>query len=231
MGCGAYSRSWPARALWPDVTGLIARLRRQLGLRCRQKRSFKATTDSAHAQPVAPNMAGQRFEPSRPNELSTVDLTYIATDEGWLYLAEVKDVFTCEIVGYAMGSRMSTERVSQALLRAVRHKCRAVGLVHHSDRGSQYCAQADRQLQQRFGIISSMSRRGNCFDNGTIESFWSSLKNELVHPWRFATRTQAEAAIREYIEIFYNGQQLHSRLSYVAPTESAQRYRATTQTA
>ncbi|HDO1318572.1 TPA: IS3 family transposase, partial [Aeromonas veronii] len=131
---------------------LIGRLRREMGLSCKQKCKFKATTHSAHSLPVAENLLGQVFTPTKPNEVWTGDITYIATDEGWLYLAGLKDVFTCEIVGYAMGERMTTGLVSQALFRAVQQKRPPVGLIHHTDRGSQYCAKAYRALQVQFGM-------------------------------------------------------------------------------
>ncbi len=155
----------------------------------------------------------------------------IATDEDWLYLAGLKDVFTCEIVGYAMGERMTTGLVSQALFRAVQQKRPPAGLIHHTDRGSQYCAKAYRALQVQFGMQTSMSRKGNCFDNAPIESFWGSLKNELVHHHRFKTRAEAKAAIQEYIEIFYNRQRRHSRLGNISPAEFTKRYWRTAQAA
>jgi putative transposase len=224
--------TYGARRLQPELArdgftagrDRIARLRREMGIRCRQKRKFKATTNSAHTLPVEDNILGQVFEPTRPNEVWTGDLTYIPTDEGWLYLAGMKDVFTCEIVGYAMGERMTTDLVSQALFQAIQQKRPAAGLIHHTDRGSQYCAGAYRALQEQFGMVTSMSRKGNCFDNAPIESFWGSLKNELVHHRRFTTRAEAESAIREYIEIFYNRQRRHSRLGYLAPAEFSRRY-------
>ncbi|MBL0446653.1 IS3 family transposase, partial [Aeromonas veronii] len=138
---------------------------------------------------------------------------------------------TCEIVGYAMGERMTTGLVSQALFRAVQQKRPPVGLIHHTDRGSQYCAKAYRALQVQFGMQTSMSRKGNCFDNAPIESFWGSLKNELVHHHRFKTRAEAKAAIQEYIEIFYNRQRRHSRLGNVSPAEFNKRYWKTAQAA
>ncbi|MGL4480675.1 MAG: IS3 family transposase, partial [Aeromonas veronii] len=193
----------------------IGQLRREMGL----KRKFKATTHCAHFLPVAESLLGQVFAPTKPNEVWTGDITYIATDEGWLYLAGLKDVFTCEIVGYAMGERMTTGLVSQALFRAVQQKRPPVGLIHHTDRGSQYCAKAYRALQVQFGMQASMSRKGNCFDNAPIERFWGSLKNERVHHYRFKTRAEAKAAIQEYIEIFYNRQRRHSRLGNVSPAE------------
>jgi transposase InsO family protein len=220
--------------LWPELvaqgfeTGRdkVGRLRQELGLRCKQKRKFKATTNSRHDYPVAENLLNQTFAPTRPNEAWVTDITYVSTDEGWLYLAGVKDVFTCELVGYAMGSRMTQELTAQALWRAMRNKRPPPGLIHHSDRGSQYCAADYRELIKQFGMLASMSRKGNCYDNAPMESFWGSLKNELIHHQRYATRANAEAAIKEYIEIFYNRQRRHSRLGYVSPALFAEKFRA-----
>lgn len=202
----------------------IARLRRELGLRCRQRRKFRATTNSNHSLPVAANLLEQRFEPTAPNQVWVTDITYVPTGEGWLYVAGVKDVFTCEIVGYAMGERMTQELTIKALWKAVQHKRPVHGLIHHSDRGSQYCAHAYRRLLDQFGMQASMSRKGNCYDNAPMESFWGSLKNELVHHQRYATRADAEASIREYVEIFYNRQRRHSRLGHIAPARFAESF-------
>ena len=163
----------------------VVRLRQELGLRCKQKRRFKATTNSRHAFPVADNLLNQTFEPTRPNEVWVTDITYVMTDEGWLYLAGVKDVFTCELVGYAMGPRMTQDLTAQALWRAVRSKRPGPGLIHHSDRGAQYCADDYRKLVAQFGMQASMSRKGNCYDNAPMESFWGSLKNEMIHHQRY----------------------------------------------
>jgi putative transposase len=187
----------------------ITRLRRELGLRCKQKRKFKATTNSNHDLPVVENLLNQTFSPNRPNEAWVTDITYVATGEGWLYLAGIKDVFTCELVGYAMGERMTQSLTATALWRAVRNKRPVPGLIHHSDRGSQYCAHSYQKLVKQFGMQASMSRRGNCYDNAPMESFWGSLKNELIHHQRYATRADAQAAIQEYIESFYNRQRRH----------------------
>ena len=224
--------SYSARRLQPELAAdgfvagrdRIARLRRELGIRCRQKRKFKATTNSNHSLPVAENILEQTFTPSAPNEVWVADITYIPTVEGWLYLAGVKDVFTCELVGYAMGERMTQELVAQALFRAVQQKRPAPGLIHHSDRGSQYCSYNYQKILEQFSIKASMSRRGNCYDNAPMESFWGTLKNELVHHCRYATRAEAEASIREYIEIFYNRQRRHSRLGYLSPAVFAQNF-------
>lgn len=202
----------------------IARLRREMGICCKQKRKFKATTQPNHDWPVAENLLGQCFEATAPNEVWHTDITYIPTGEGWLYLAGIKDQFTCEIVGYAMGARMTQELVGQALWGAIRYQCPAPGLIHHSDRGSQYCALDYQRLLKQYGLLSSMSGKGNCYDNAPMESFWGSLKNELVHHRRYETRAEAEASIREYIEIFYNRQRRHSRLGNVAPAVFAQNF-------
>lgn len=203
----------------------IGRLRRELGLACKQKRQFKITTNSKHDYPVAENMLNQTFTPTAPNQVWVVDITYVPTREGWLYLAGVKDVFTCEMVGYAMGERMTQELTAKALWRAVASKRPAAGLIHHSDRGSQYCAQHYRQLLNQFGMKASMSRKGNCYDNAPMESCWGSLKNELVHHQRYETRSEAESSIREYLEVFYNRQRRHSRLGNISPAAFAKNYR------
>ena len=202
----------------------IGRLRKELGLGCKQKRRFKATTNSNHSLPVAPNLLGQDFHATRPGEVWVADITAVATEEGWLYLAGIKDLHSRELVGYAMSARMTQELTGQALYRAVQAHRPPTGLIHHSDRGSQYCAHHYRQLLKQFHMRASMSRRGNCYDNAPMESFWGSLKNELVHHRHFATRAEAEASIREYIEIFYNRQRRHSRLGNVAPAEYVNMY-------
>jgi putative transposase len=225
-------QTYGVRRLQPELAddGFVAgrdrieRLRRELGLRCKQKRKFKATTNSNHDLPVAENVLNQTFAPTVPNQVWVTDITYIPTAEGWLYLAGVKDVFTCEIVGYAMAERMTQDLTGQALFLAVQQKRPMPGLIHHSDRGSQYCAHDYRKLVDQFGMKASMSRRGNCYDNAPIESFWGSLKNELVHHCRYATRAEAEASIREYIVIFYNRQRRHSRLGNISPAVFAQKF-------
>lgn len=195
----------------------IKRIRKKLGLRCRQKRRFKATTDSRHSLPVAENLLGQEFESSAPNQIWLSDITYIPTEEGWLYLAGHKDLFTGEIVGYAMAERMTTNLVMDSLRRAMAAKRPAVGLIHHSDRGSQYCAQEYASLVNQCGMRPSMSRKGNCYDNAPMESFWGVLKNEQVHHRRYATRREAIQDITEYIEIFYNRQRRQARLGFLSP--------------
>ena len=204
----------------------VRQLRRKLGLRCKQKRKFRVTTDSRHKLPVATNILDRQFDVSRPNQAWVSDITYIPTDEGWLYLAGLRDLFNGELVGYAMNTRMSQNLVMQALFRAVAAKRPGNGLIHHSDRGSQYCAHAYQKLLRQFGMTASMSRKGNCWDNAPMESFWGSLKNELVHPRQFATRYDAKREIGEYIEVFYNRQRKQARLGYLSPVAFSQRYYA-----
>jgi putative transposase len=209
---------------FPAGVGRIKRLRKKLGLRCKQVRRFTTTTQSNHALPVAENVLAQTFVATRPNETWVTDITYVPTAEGWLYLAGVKDLFTCEVVGHAMGAQMTTDLVSHALGRAVWAKRPRPGVIHHSDRGSQYCAQAYHEQLRQWGLTPSMSRKGDCYDNAPMESFWGTLKNELVHHRRYATREQARREITEYIEIFYNRQRRHSRLGNYSPAAFAQQW-------
>lgn len=195
----------------------IRRIRKKLGIRCKQGKKFKATTDSSHLLPVAENLLTQQFETAAPNQVWVSDLTYIPTDEGWLYCAAHKDLFNGEIVGYALGSRITMDLVKQSLLKAVSAKQPPVGLIHHSDRGIQYCAKEYQRLLSRLGMKSSMSRKGNCYDNAPMESFWGTLKNELVHHQRYTTREMAMREITEYIEIFYNRERRQKRLGYLSP--------------
>jgi len=204
----------------------IKRIRRKLGIRCKQKRKFKATTNSRHTFPVADNILRQHFKVAAPNKVWVSDITYVPTDEGWLYVAAHKDLFTADIVGYAMGERLTRNLVSQSLFKAVAAKCPAKGLIHHSDRGSQYCSYEYRNILERFGLLASMSRKGNCYDNAPMESFWGTLKQELVHHRRYRTRQEAIRDITEYIEIFYNRQRLQPGLGFLSPAVFEQRYYA-----
>lgn len=202
----------------------IARLRREMGLRCIQKRKFKATTNSAHSLPVAENLLDQQFSITDPGTVYGADITYIPTDEGWLYLAGVKDLGTKEIIGHAMGSRMTKELTHTALDRAFRYRKPQPGCIHHSDRGSQYCATSYQRAVVALGMTPSMSRKGNCYDNAPVESFWGTLKEELIYHRRFRTRVEAQAAIQEYIEVFYNRMRRHSALGNLAPAIFAENY-------
>jgi putative transposase len=204
----------------------IKRIRKKLGLRCKQKRRFKATTQSKHRLPVGENLLGQQFKVSKPNAVWVTDITYVPTEEGWLYVAGHKDLCTGEIVGYAMGERLTRNLVSQSLLRAIFAKRPSTGVLHHSDRGSQYCSQEYRRLLERFGLRSSMSGRGNCYDNAPMESFWGTLKQELVHHRQYGSRGEAMREITEYIELFYNRERRQARLGYLSPAAYEQQYYA-----
>ena len=202
----------------------IKRIKRKLGLRCKQKRKFKATTDSRHKLPVAENLLKQQFKVYEPNAVWVSDITYVPTDEGWLYLAGHKDLFNAEIVGYAMGERLTKNLVSQSLLRAMSTRRPEKGLLHHSDRGSQYCSREYQRLLEHFGLEASMSGRGNCFDNAPMESFWGIIKQELINHRHYRTRREAIEDITEYIEIFYNRQRRQAKLGYLSPVAYAQKY-------
>ncbi len=204
----------------------IKRIRRKLGIHCKQKRKFKATTNSRHTLPVAENILEQQFKVAAPNKVWVSDITYVPTDEGWLYVAAHKDLFSADIVGYAMGERLTRNLISQSLFKAVAAKRPAKGLIHHSDRGSQYCSHEYRNILERFGLKASMSRKGNCYDNAPMESFWGTLKQELVHHRRYKTRQEAIRDITEYIEIFYKRQRLQPRLGFLSPMVFEQRYYA-----
>lgn len=202
----------------------IKRLRRKHGIRCKQRKKFKATTDSKHRMPVASNLLGQNFAVSMPNQVWVADITYIPTEEGWLYLAGIKDLCTKEIVGYALNERMTHDLVDRALFRAVAAKKPARGLIHHSDRGSQYCSRNYQKLLQQFGIVPSMSRRGNCYDNAPMESWFGTLKSELTHHRHYRTRQEATQEIVEYIEVFYNRQRRHAKLGNISPAEFERKF-------
>src|SRR4030067_1120687 len=204
----------------------IKRIKRKLGLRCKQKRKFKVTTDSRHKLPVAENLLKQQFKAYEPDTVWVSDITYVPTNEGWLYLAGHKDLFTCEIVGYAMGERLTRNLVNQSLLQAVTTKRPEKGLLHHSDRGSQYCSHEYQGLLRQFGLVVSMSGSGNCFDNAPMESFWGIIKQELINHRHYRSRREAMEDIVEYIEIFYNRQRLQAKLGYLSPVAYAQKYYA-----
>ena len=202
----------------------IRRIRNKLGIICKQKKKFKATTYSGHNLPVAGNILNQQFAVDAPNKVWVSDITYIPTDEGWLYLAGHKDLFHGEIVGYAMGEHLTRNLVNESLFRAVTAKRPAAGLLHHSDRGSQYCSHEFRSLLGQFGLEVSMSGKGNCYDNAPMESFWSTLKQELVHHRHYRTRQEARQEITEYIEIFYNRLRIQPKLGFLSPAAYARRF-------
>jgi len=202
----------------------IARLRKRMGLRCIQHRKFKATTNSNHDLPVVPNLLAQAFRIATPGLVWGTDITYIPTNEGWLYLAGVKDFGSREIVGFAMDSRMTKDLAKAALRNALYVRTPLPGCVHHSDRGSQYCSHDYQADVAKAGFRASMSRRGNCYDNAPTESFWGCLKQELVYHRRFATRAEAMAAIQEYIVVFYNRVRRHSSIGNMAPSIYAESF-------
>ena len=195
----------------------VARLMRVAKIQVHARRRFRRTTDSNHDHPIAANLLAQDFSATAPNTRWVTDITYIPTDAGWLYLAAIIDLFSRRVVGWAMDTHLERSLVLRALEAALGQRATANDLIHHSDRGCQYASQDYRAALAVAGIQASMSRRGNCYDNAVIESFWHSLKVELVHRCRFATRAQAEAEIFEYIEVFYNRQRLHSTLGYQTP--------------
>ena len=202
----------------------IKRLRTLHGIRCTHKKKFRVTTDSKHLMPVARNLLDRQFECAAPNQVWVADITYIPTGEGWLYLAAVKDLYTCEIVGWSMDNRMTQTLVMDALTAAYWKKKPAPGLMHHSDRGSQYCSAAYRALQASFGIQTSMSRKGNCWDNAPMESFFGTIKTESLHHYRFKTRETAKRIIFEYIEVFYNRIRRHAKIGNQIPADFANQY-------
>jgi len=200
--------------------GRVARLMREAGLVVVRRRRVPRTTDSRHDHPVAPNLLGRRFAAERPDAVWLADLTYLPTGEGWLYLAAIKDMATREIVGWSMADHLRAELVSDALLMAIRHRQPSPGLIHHSDRGVQYASKPYRATLARHGITQSMSRKGDCLDNAPMESFFGSLKNELVHRTSFPTREAARRAIFEYVEAFYNRRRRHSALGFLTPARA-----------
>ena len=196
-----------------------ARLMRENGLRARQPRRFRRTTDSLHAFPVAPNLLDQDFTASGPNEKWGADLSYIWTQEGWLYLAVVIDLYARRVVGWAVSDRLHKELALAALRRALAVRRPATGLIHHSDRGSQYCSIEYQAELRKHGLLISMSGKGNCYDNSMVETFFKTLKSELVWRTRFQTRSEAREALARYIDGFYNPTRRHSALDFVSPAQ------------
>jgi len=198
----------------------IARLMRHHGLRGLQKRAFRPrTTDSDHPLPVAPNRLKERVAPREPNQVWVSDITYIATAQGWLYLAAVMDLCSRKIVGWATADHLKTSLVQEALERALSRRRPPAGLLHHSDRGCQYASADYRQLLQNHQMLASMSAAGNCYDNASMESFFSTLKTELIHRQPWLTPAEVNGALFDYVETFYNRRRLHSALDYQSPAE------------
>lgn len=196
-----------------------ARLMRENDLRARQKRRFKRTTDSEHSWPVAPNIIDQDFAADGPNQKWGVDISYVWTREGWLYLAVVIDLFSRRIVGWAVGDRLHRRLAIAALQTALTMRRPPEGLIHHSDRGSQYCSIDYQAVLRSHGIRISMSGKGNCYDNAMVETFFKTLKSELVWRTTFFTRAEAERDIARYIDGFYNPVRRHSALDYLSPAQ------------
>ncbi len=201
----------------------VARLMRLHGLRAKTVRKFRVTTDSKHPFPVAPNRLSREFAVNRPNIAWVADITYIWTSEGWLYLAAVMDLYSRRLVGWAMSSHPDSALTRTALRQAPGQRRPPAGLLHHSDRGKPYAAGDYQELMGEYGLVGSMSRKGDCWDNAPMESFFGTLKQELVHPERFATREEAQAKLFEYIEVFYNRQRRHSALGSQSPAEFERR--------
>jgi putative transposase len=196
-----------------------ARAMREGGIAAKTAREFRCAADSNHDLPVAENLLDRQFGPEAANEAWVADIAYIPAREGWLYLAAVEDLYSRRVVGWSMADRLGSRPVVDALALAVERRLPGEGLLAHSDRGGQYAGDHHQRLLARHGITCGMSRRADCWDNAPTESFFASLKKELVHDADFATRAEARAAIVEYIEVFYNSQRRHSSLGYVSPAE------------
>lgn len=197
----------------------VRRVMRKQGLWARQRRAFVITTDSGHDRPVAPNVLAREFSAKEPNEKWVGDITYIRTEEGWLYLAAVLDLFSRRIVGWAMSDRIDAELTCRALNAALRQRLPGGALLHHSDRGSQYASEAFAEVMDLHGIECSMSRKGNVWDNSCMERFFCSLKTEWTNHTRYRTREEARQSIFEYIELFYNRKRRHEALGYASPED------------
>jgi transposase InsO family protein len=195
----------------------VERIMRQEGIRVTTRQRFVVTTDSDHDLPIAPNLLEQDFTTSAPNQVWVSDITYIPTDEGWLFLAGTIDLYSRKVVGWAMDRRMDAGLVLKALDMAIKDRAPASGLIHHSDRGSQYASADFRTALADAGMVASMSRKACCYDNAVMESFWHSLKVELVHRHHFTTRAEAASAIFAYIVGWYNRIRRHSTLGYQSP--------------
>ena len=200
----------------------VARLMRRHGIQGRHKRRAPRTTDSKHALPVAPNLLDRQFTATAPNKVWLADITYIPTGEGWLYLAVVLDVFSRKVVGWAMSDTIAKELTIAALRMAITQRRPGPGLLHHSDRGSQYAAHAYRRLLEQNNMLCSMSRKADCWDNAPMESFFGSMKTELDDDIVFETRDDAKTAMFSFVEAFYNTRRLHSAIGYRSPTQMEQ---------
>jgi putative transposase len=197
----------------------VARLMKEANLVCKTKRKFKATTDSKHNNPIAPDLLERKFKVQQANSYWVGDITYVATAEGWLYLAIVIDLYSRKVVGWSMADNLKAELVNNALLMAIWQRKPGEGLIWHTDRGSQYASGNHRAIIKQHRITQSMSRKGDCWDNAVAESFFHTLKTELTHQYKFRTREEARHVIFEYIEVFYNRIRIHSANDYLSPVE------------
>ena len=204
---------------FPVSRNKARKLMREADVQVRHRRKYKVTTNSNHKQPVFDNLVQRQFDVPEPDQVYVADITYIWTQEGWLYLAVVIDLFSRKVVGWSMGSRMKAQLVCDALTMAIWQRKPKVGLIHHSDRGSQYASKAFRKLLKVHGINGSMSAKGDCWDNAVAESFFGSLKQERVHWRNYQTRYEAQQDILNYISMFYNSYRLHSTLDYMSPND------------
>ncbi|MEW6003391.1 MAG: IS3 family transposase [Nitrospirota bacterium] len=197
----------------------IARLMRENGIRAKTIKKYKATTDSNHKYPVAENLLGDGIQADMPNTVWASDITYISTEEGWLYLAVIMDILSRKVIGWSLKPRLTQELVIEAFRKAIRQRNPVSGLIHHSDQGSQYASTEYQRLLKEYGIMPSMSRKGNCYDNAYVESFFHTLKTELIYDERYRTRQEAILSVFDYIEVFYNRKRRHSALGYKSPAE------------
>lgn len=204
---------------YPVSRNKARKLMKEAGVKAKQIKKYKVTTNSNHKLPVFENLLNREFEVTQPDTVYAADVTYVWTQEGWLYLAVVIDLCSRRIVGWSMSSRMKAKLVCDALQMALWRRRPKAGLIHHSDRGSQYASKAFRRLLKAHGIIGSMSRKGDCWDNAVVESFFGSLKRELVQWRNYQTRYEAQQDILEYIAMFYNSTRLHSYLGYMSPND------------
>ena len=222
----ASKRRYGARRVWRELVktypGIgqrrVSRLMREHGIRAKRRRRFRATTDSRHDHPIEPNLLGREFTVDVPNRVWTGDITYVWTREGWLYLAVVLDLFSRRIVGWSMNSRINKELALNALHTAVGQRRPEAGWLHHTDRGSQYTSNAYREALRGYQAVSSMSRKGDCWDNAPTESFFGTLKKEAIFGEGFGTREEAKSTILEYLR-WYNAERMHSSLGYMSPNE------------
>lgn len=197
----------------------VERTMKKHGIRAKTKRKFRVTTDSKHKLPVAPNLLNRNFSPNKPNQVWASDLTYVWTHEGWLFLAVIVDLFSRQVVGWSLDKTMTKELVCSALRQAYFRRQPGTGLLFHSDRGSQYCSREFRRQLTQYRMLQSQSRKANCWDNACVESFFHTLKTEMIYHEDFETREQARRAIFEWVEAFYNRQRLHSTLGYRSPVD------------